>query len=523
MRTLLGGLGGLYLIIIAALGPAWAEDSVPLRAGRVSLAASGAGYRPAGGDWSEAALNLPVATGTALRTGDKGSAEFRVGDTVVALAGGSEVEIARLEPHLVQITLRRGRIGVALRSFGDEDSVEIALPRGAVHLLEPGRYDIDGGAETRPGRIAVFAGRARFTGGAGDSTIAPGSLARFDGNGPAATSAEPPSADGFDAAWQSRVDEDQSTPARLHLSPELAGLAALDNGGHWQAVGFYGAVWFPDATPDGWAPYRDGSWRWIQPWGWTWIDNAPWGFAPSHYGRWARINDRWGWIPGKPVPNPAYAPAVVAFIGTPGVGLSYADAFSPAIAWFPLAPGEVYWPGFTRDIDVIARLNAGEIEDLWTIRRADNGGPPPEIVTTDYQNRRFASAVPRAAFMAGRPIVPALLPIPEARLEAAPLIIAATPFPPAPTPRNVLVASVPAKALALVAAARAAVPVLAAAARKAEHRVARAVHLVRETAASHLAALKRGARALARVHVVSSAHAATGGHRHVAASHGRAR
>src|SRR5437762_10536071 len=131
MRTLLVGLGGLCLVFLAALGPALAEDGLPLRAGRVSLAEGGAGYRPAGGDWSGAAVNLPVATGTALRTGGNGDAELRVGDTIVALAGGTEVEIARLEPHIVKIALRRGRVGVALRSRGDEDSVEIELPRGA--------------------------------------------------------------------------------------------------------------------------------------------------------------------------------------------------------------------------------------------------------------------------------------------------------------------------------------------------------------------------------------------------------
>jgi hypothetical protein len=522
MRTLLGGLGGLYLVIIAALGPALAEERIPLRAGRVSLAESGSGYRPVGGDWSGAAVNLPVATGTALRSGDKRSAEFRIGDTSIALTGGSEVEVTRLEPHIIEITLRHGRIGVAIRNPGEEDSVEVVLPRGAIRLLEPGRYDIDAGPENGPTRIAVFAGRARFTGGGGDSTIDAGSAARLDGNGTAAISHEPPAADAFDAAWQGRIEEDQSTVARLHLSPELAGLAALDRSGHWDMVGFYGVVWFPDVTAENWAPYRDGTWRWIAPWGWTWIDNASWGFAPSHYGRWARINDRWGWVPGKPIADPAYAPAVVAFLGTPGVGLSYADAFSPAIAWFPLGPGEVYWPGFTRDTDVIARLNAGEIEDLWTIRRADNGGPPPEIVTTEYQNRRFASAMPRAAFMAGQPVARALLPIPEARLEAAPLIVASVPFPPAPAPRSILVANVPAKALALVAAARAALPALATAAHRAQHGVAHAVRLVRDTAVPHLAVLKRGARALARVRLVSSAHAA-GGHRHVVATHGRAR
>jgi len=36
-----------------------------------------------------------------------------------------------------------------------------------------------------------------------------------------------------------------------------------------------------------WAPYREGHWAWIEPWGWTWVDDASFGFVTSHYGRWA--------------------------------------------------------------------------------------------------------------------------------------------------------------------------------------------------------------------------------------------
>jgi hypothetical protein len=54
-------------------------------------------------------------------------------------------------------------------------------------------------------------------------------------------------------------------------------------------------------------------WRWVMPWGWSWVDDAAWGFAPSHYGRWASIPEtdsldpsapgpeRWGWVPGDRV------------------------------------------------------------------------------------------------------------------------------------------------------------------------------------------------------------------------------
>ena len=49
----------------------------------------------------------------------------------------------------------------------------------------------------------------------------------------------------------------------------------------------------------GWAPYRYGRWAWVRPWGWTWVDDAPWGFAPFHYGRWVcGRGERWCWAPG---------------------------------------------------------------------------------------------------------------------------------------------------------------------------------------------------------------------------------
>jgi len=40
--------------------------------------------------------------------------------------------------------------------------------------------------------------------------------------------------------------------------------------------------------PD-WAPYRYGRWEYIAPWGYTWVDEEPWGFAPFHYGRWVNF------------------------------------------------------------------------------------------------------------------------------------------------------------------------------------------------------------------------------------------
>jgi hypothetical protein len=153
-----------------------------------------------------------------------------------------------------------------------------------------------------------------------------------------------------------------------------------------------------------------------------------WGFAPSHYGRWARLadpksgNDRWGWVPGKPVQHPAYMPAAVAFLGTAGVGISYADAFSPGVAWFPLAPGEAYWPSYASDEAAIRRINAGAEVDPELLAGSGEGHPPAALVKGRYRNRRFASTVPRSVFVAGKPVAPALVQIPERRLKDAPLL-----------------------------------------------------------------------------------------------------
>jgi hypothetical protein len=74
-------------------------------------------------------------------------------------------------------------------------------------------------------------------------------------------------------------------------------------------------VWTPSTVRSDWAPYRYGRWAWVRPWGWTWVDDAPWGFAPFHYGRWVSWRGRWGWVPGSYVARPVFAPALVAWLG----------------------------------------------------------------------------------------------------------------------------------------------------------------------------------------------------------------
>ncbi len=338
--------------------------------------------------------------------------------------------------------LRRGRIGVRLSQLDPAHSIEIDIPRGGVWLLTPGEYDITAGDAQTPARIATLDGRAQFVGKGTDKVVATGSAVLLSGSDPLAANPNSANLDSAtpDAliAWWRGADpagsNEEGMQALRYVSPEITGYAALDANGSWQTIADYGAVWFPKSVPADWAPYRDGHWRWVAPWGWTWIDDMEWGFATSHYGRWARIgtpepgNERWGWVPGKQAAHPAYAPAVVAFLGTAGVGLSYPDAFGPAVAWFPLAPGEIYWPGYTGDIEAIRRLNP----DTPDLAAGENGTPPSTVMTATYRNRRFASVVPRPVFLGGRPVVPSLVQLPEQRLDNAPLLAGSPQLLPAP-------------------------------------------------------------------------------------------
>ena len=98
--------------------------------------------------------------------------------------------------------------------------------------------------------------------------------------------------------WWRNQDQGDAMAAAKHVSPLITGAEVLAANGKWESDDTYGEVWYPNNLAEDWTPYRYGSWRYLPPWGWTWIDDAAWGFAPTHYGRWARINARWGWVPG---------------------------------------------------------------------------------------------------------------------------------------------------------------------------------------------------------------------------------
>jgi hypothetical protein len=93
--------------------------------------------------------------------------------------------------------------------------------------------------------------------------------------------------------------------------------------GHWMRHPTYGYVWLPMDDPD-FLPYSShGHWVWTD-YGWTWVSEYPWGWAPFHYGRWD-FDPAYGWFW---LPDNVWGPAWVVWREYPGY-----------YGWAPLRPG----------------------------------------------------------------------------------------------------------------------------------------------------------------------------------------
>ncbi len=159
-----------------------------------------------------------------------------------------------------------------------------------------------------------------------------------------------PKLDDWDKWNYARTDALLDAVSARYVPAGTFGVDDLDHYGQWRIVDEYGPVWVPTGVPAGWAPYTTGAWMLDPFYGWTWVDTAPWGWAPYHYGRWVFVNNVWAWTPGPVVARPVYAPALVAFLGGPGVGVSVGVG-GPLVGWVALGWGEpcVPWwgrPGF---------------------------------------------------------------------------------------------------------------------------------------------------------------------------------
>ena len=206
-----------FLVITCfAVFPALARDEPPARVGRVSFVSGNLVlHTPGQTEWSAAAVNYPVATGTSLWTDPEARAEIQIGPSTIAMSSSTELDFGRLTAPVTQINLPQGRIYLHLRILDKTHTFEVAIPRGGVLLLQPGSYDIESGSEDQPARIAVFEGAARFAGNGVDIEIKPGHAAVLTEANPVIASIERAVADGFVEWCRSRDYDENGSPRRI--------------------------------------------------------------------------------------------------------------------------------------------------------------------------------------------------------------------------------------------------------------------------------------------------------------------
>ncbi len=449
LRPLL--LSSVLLLSFGLAGVASGDDGDPSeRVLRLNHATGDVSYSPAGEDeWTRAPRNRPLVRGDRLWTDHDTHAELQVGSATIRLGESTSFEILDLDDRIAQVQVTQGTISLRVPRLERGEIYELATPTLAFAIDRPGRYRIDVDPHDDRTTIVVWEGAGEAYGANRTFEVGAGETVRFFGADLRDYEVHGlPRADAFDRYDLERNQRLDRSLSLRYVGPDLVGYADLDDYGSWRPVRDHGAVWFPSRVDAGWAPYRDGHWVWQEPWGWTWVDDAPWGFAPSHYGRWIHLSGNWGWVPGPRHERPVYAPALVAFVGGSGWSLSLNLGGGTPIGWFPLGPREVYVPSYRASRDYFARINVtNTVINQTTINNTyiHYVGDTINVTQVNYVNRSVegaVTAVPNEVFVNARPVRQAAIRVDHKALARGEVTRLA---PIAPSARSVRGAEVAAK------------------------------------------------------------------------------
>lgn len=421
----------LAALLVASSVLAQDPSDPPNRVARVSVLEGNVSLEPAGvNQFSAAELNYPLTAGDRIYADNQAFSELQTSGLALRLANGADLTVTTLSDFTAQFGLAQGSLRLRTRDLdapqGAQAVVEVDTVNGAILVQRPGDIRVDSYPQNDTSVVTVTSGQVEVTGNGFDQVVYANQALRLVGN---PTFAEPvqllpaDALDRFDYERE-RAHQQALAASSAYVDSDMIGAADLSNYGDWNpnpGGGDYGAAWFPRAVPAGWSPYSNGHWAWVVPWGWTWVEAEPWGFAPFHYGRWAQFGGRWGWVPGPPPEvfttggrpfHPVYSPALVAFVG--GSNFSVALGFGGGsgggvTAWFPLGPRETYtpWyhasPGYVNRVNVtnIYNRNVTEVHNTYINRTVVYN----TTINNTYINRSVATvAVPQQDFAAGRAV-----------------------------------------------------------------------------------------------------------------------
>jgi hypothetical protein len=329
------------------------DDEVPDVTGRVARISYLSGEvqvrRSGAQDWEKAVLNLPVVEGDEIVTSVDARLEIQFDvKTFVRMEQNSALRITTYKDEGIALSVPEGTVSIRVTDFDkDRSYLEIDIPNSTVSVQRAGLYRIDAGNKnstearvrvTDGGEARVYSDTSGFTlrnGRAATIFLAGTNLGDWDTTDAAKFS------DVFDT-WT--LDRDTIVAKRIkdsfydkYYDRDIYGAEDLSDYGEWVYTRKYGYVWRPFRNATGlyadWSPYRYGHWRWVPPYGWTWINDEPWGWATYHYGRWVWDSGYWYWTPYGyyRYRRSWWSPALVVI-----------NIFNNNVCWYPLSYRQRY-------------------------------------------------------------------------------------------------------------------------------------------------------------------------------------
>ncbi len=395
------------------------QQDPPGRIARMNYSEGSVSFQPGGeGDWLQAVSNRPLTTGDNLWADKDSRDELHIGSTVLRMGPETSLTFLDLDDRATQLRLAQGSLMLRVRHLDDDDHFEIDTPNLAFTVRRPGEYRIDVNEAGDTTQVTVWKGQGEAAGGGANYTVLGGQQSRFSGIDQIDHEINQiPGDDDFDRWAFDRDRHEDASVTPNYISSEMTGYEDLDDYGRWNYVAGYGNVWQPTGVAVGWAPYRNGHWAFIAPWGWTWVEDEPWGFAPFHYGRWAYAGAGWCWVPGPVYVRPVYAPALVAWVG--GVSIAVGGG-GPAVGWFPLAPGEVFVPGYRVSRTYVNQVNI--TNTTVNVTRITNVYNNVNVTHVTYVNQHVGNAVTVVShdtFVNARPVNRGIVQVNERQLQEA--------------------------------------------------------------------------------------------------------
>jgi hypothetical protein len=406
------------------------QPDPPSRVARLNFMQGSVSFQPAGeDDWIQADPNRPLTTGDNIWADQNSRGELHIGATSIRLSSETGISFLNLDDRTVQLQLAQGTIEVHLRALEPGNAFEIDTPNLAFTLVSSGEYRIETDPDGNSTVIIVREGEGQVTGGGETYDLPAGQRYIFNGTDQLSYDAQPaPGFDDFENWAQSRDQFENNSQSARYVSRDIDGYYDLDQYGQWQNDPDNGPMWIPNGVAVGWAPYHYGHWVWVGPWGWTWVEDEPWGFAPFHYGRWAYVRGYWGWVPGPVVVRPVYAPAVVGFVG--GGGFSVAVGFGggfAGVAWFPLGPRDVYVPAYRCsprymqyvNVTNTRVVNVTQVTNVYNTVIVNRNVTVNRINYTYANNAAAVTAVSRETFVSARPVAASSVRVTTEQLQTA--------------------------------------------------------------------------------------------------------